>query len=147
MKVMLVGAAILLLAAPAARADANQDGSAALAALNAGDNDRAIMLFTRAIASHQLDHDDQEFAVANRGRAYAKEGRVAEAIDDLDEARRMKPDDVDAQNDLVTILAAKLPADQIPGLPKATFWQSLGQSLLQGAAAGIAAGLAGDGNQ
>src|ERR1700692_3310869 len=96
MKAMLVGVAVLLLTASTAYANANDDGNAALEALNAGDNDRAVMLFTRAIASHELSRADREFALANRGGAYAKEGRIAEAIDDFDQARKMKPDDTDA---------------------------------------------------
>jgi tetratricopeptide (TPR) repeat protein len=147
MKAWLAATAIVLVLGGVAHASAADDGNAALDALNAGDNDRAVQLFTRAIESHELSAADQEFALANRGRAYAKEGQVALAIDDLDQARRLKPDDADAQKDLVALLQARLPADQIPGLPRAGFWQSLGQALLQGAASGLAAGLSGDGNQ
>jgi tetratricopeptide (TPR) repeat protein len=147
MKVLLIAAVVTLAAPAAAIADGAADGNAGLEALNAGNFDQAITLFTRAINSHELSQDDKEFAIANRGRAYAKEGHIAEAIDDLDQARKFKPDDVDAQNDLVALLTTKLPADQIPGVPKAGFWKSLGQAMLEGAKAGVAAGLAGDDSQ
>jgi tetratricopeptide (TPR) repeat protein len=144
MKAILLGITGALLIATSAHASAAQDGNAGLDALNSGDYDRAISLFTRALNSRELGGDDREFAYANRGRAYLKKGDLSSAIVDLDQARRAKPDDVDAQDDLVVALSAKLPAASIPGLPKRSIWGELGRSLLQGALAGIAAGVQDD---
>lgn len=150
MKAMLGVVMALALTTPAL-ADGNADGNAGLDAMNQGDNQRAVALFTSAIRSGDLSKDDKEFATANRGRAYANLGQTDQAIEDLDRARRMKPDDADAQKDLVSLLQAKLPADQIPDLPKAGFWESLGrsvgQSILQGAQQGISDALSGQSGQ
>jgi tetratricopeptide (TPR) repeat protein len=141
LKAVLWGLAATIILAGGARANALDDGNAGLQALNSGDYDHAIGLFTKAIDSHRLKKDDQEFAYANRGRAYLKKGDYSSAIVDLDRARRAKPDDVDAQNDLVVALSAKLPAAAIPGLPKQSAWGALGHALLDGAIAGIVSGL------
>jgi len=127
MKALFCAAAMSLAFSGIAHASGADDGNAGLQALNAGDFDRAVALFTRALNSGDLSRDDQEFALANRGRA-----------------RRMKPDDADAQNDLVALLSARYPREAIPGMPRTGFWKSLGESLLQGAAAGVASGLSGD---
>lgn len=137
MKAVVLGLLAALAAAPVAYADAADDGDAGLAAYNAGDYAQAVALFSRALASGQLHGDDKELATASRGRAYLKAGNVSLAIVDLDRARRMKPSDTDAQNDLVTALSTKLPADQIPGLPKASFWSQLGAAAVQAVADGI----------
>lgn len=138
--------AVLLLSAPlsatAARADGADDGNRGLQALDQGDYDGAIALFTHALKLGGLATDDQEFAYANRGRAYLKKGDYSGAIVDLDRARQMKPDDADAQNDLLAALQAEIPPDSIPDKPKASFLQLLGQALLKGLVDGIAAGLA-----
>jgi Ni/Co efflux regulator RcnB len=120
-------------------------GNAGLQALNAGDFDTAVSQFSVALDSGQLSDEDQEFALAGRGRAYLKKGDLSSAIADLDRARRGKPDDADAQNDLVAALTAKLPpVTAIPGMPKPSFWGSLGRALLEGAVAGVVSGLTGD---
>jgi tetratricopeptide (TPR) repeat protein len=144
MKAALCGALAALCLGGIAHANAADDGNAGLTALNASNYDQAISLFTRAIDSRELRGDDEESAYACRGRAYLKKGDYSDAIADLDRARRTKPDDADAQNDLIAAVSAELPADQMPGLPKASFWGQLGQAVVAGAAAGIAAGLAGD---
>jgi tetratricopeptide (TPR) repeat protein len=141
-RALLVGLAWLLIA-PTAHASAADDGNAGLDALNAGDYPKAASLFTRALDSGELHGDDKEFAYANRGRAYLKMGDLSRAIPDLDRACRQKPDDADAQSDLSAAIATKLPAASIPGLPKANFWQQLGQAFVQD----VAAGLQGDGSQ
>ena len=139
-------AVVLLLAfmplfATAARADGADAGNRGLQALDQGDYDGAIALFTHALKYGQLADEDQEFAYANRGDAYLKKGDLSLAIADLDRARQMKPDDTDAQNDLIAALQAKIPPDSIPDRPKPSFFEALGNALLQGLAAGIAAGL------
>ncbi|MGD0143323.1 MAG: hypothetical protein ABSC92_09200 [Rhizomicrobium sp.] len=141
MKAVLCGALLMLMAASAAHADAIADGNAGLTALQGGDYDNAIRLFTRALKSGGLTGDDLEFAYANRGKAYLMKADYSSAIVDLDKARQMKPDDTDAQNNLQTALEAKLPADSVPGRPKANPWEALGQAVLNGVAQGIAAGL------
>ncbi len=142
-----------LLAATAVCADGVADGNAGLEALNAGDYDKAVGLFTRAIDRGGLASDDKEFAYANRGRAYLKKGDASAAIVDLDRARRLKPDDADAQNDLVAALSAKLPAAQVPGAPRISAASAARPSgaqapgsgvlgaLIGGALAGIAQGI------
>jgi Flp pilus assembly protein TadD len=125
----ICGAAAVL--AASAHADAYDDASAGLNALNDNDYDHAVSLFTRAISLEQLSGDQLEYAYACRGRAYLKKGDLSHAIVDLDRARRMKPDDSDAQNDLVTALQTELPPAQIPGRPKPNPWKDVGNQLLQ----------------
>jgi tetratricopeptide (TPR) repeat protein len=129
------------IACPAlASADAASDGNQGLTALQQGDNDTAIRLFSHALGSGQLSGDDLEFAYANRGKAYLNKHDLSSAIADLDRARQMKPDDTDAQNDLVAALQAEIPPDSVPGRPKPSFFGQLGQALLQGMADGMAQG-------
>lgn len=142
-KLAIALSACLVALAFVSRAQARgvDDGNAGLAAMESGDYDSAISLFTRALKRGGLAGDDREFAYANRGRAYLKKGDFSSAIVDLDRARQMKPDDADAQNDLVAALAAKLPAASIPGLPKPGFLDVLGQALLRGVKDGIQQGV------
>jgi tetratricopeptide (TPR) repeat protein len=135
-------AAVFLAIPQLATADGADDGNRGLQALDQGDNDGAIALFTHAIKYGGLEGDDQEFAYANRGRAYLRKGDYSSAIADLDYARQMKPDDIDAQGDLLAALQTEIPPDSIPGRPKPSFLQALGHALLQGLVDGIAAGLA-----
>jgi tetratricopeptide (TPR) repeat protein len=133
---------VLTIAIPAvASANPADDGNQGLAALQQGDNDTAIKLFTRALNSGQMRGDDLEFAYANRGKAYLNKADYSSAVADLDRARQMKPDDTDAQNDLVVALQAEIPADSIPGRPKPSFMGQLGQAVLQGLADGIVQGM------
>lgn len=143
---MKVGPCIILaalLAASAAHADGVADGNAGLEALNAGDYDRAVGLFTRAIDHGGLAPDDKEFAYANRGRAYLKKGDASAAIVDLDRARRLKPDDADAQNDLVAALSVKLPAAGVPGAPRISAVSAARPSGAQAPGSGILGALIG----
>jgi tetratricopeptide (TPR) repeat protein len=117
------------------------DGNRGLQALNQGEYDQAISLFNHAIKYGRLSDEDKEFAYANLGRAYYKKGDNWSAIVNLDTARQLKPDDTDAQNDLLAVLQQEMPADSIPNRPKESFWHSLGQALLQGALDGIKNGL------
>jgi tetratricopeptide (TPR) repeat protein len=122
----------------AAAADGRSYGNDGLEALNRGANDDAVDLFSKAIRAGDLHGDDLEFAYASRGRAYLRKGDISNAVMDLDRARRMKPDDPDAQGDLSTALATALPADQVPGIPKQSFLGQLGRALLAGAVQGLA---------
>lgn len=126
----LAALALAMLVPAAAWGDAADDGNRGLTALQQGDNDTAIKLFTRALV--HLDGDDKEFAYANRGKAYLNKADYSLAIADLDRARQMKPDDADAQNDLILALQYEIPADSIPGRPKQSTIGPLGRALIQG---------------
>jgi tetratricopeptide (TPR) repeat protein len=138
---ILVTLAFAIAFPAAAFANPADDGNQGLAALQQGDNDTAIAMFTRALGSRQLTGDDLEFAYANRGKAYLNKGNYSLAVADLDRARQMKPDDSDAQNDLLTALQAEIPPDSISGRPKPSFMDEFGQALLQGLVLGIAQGI------
>jgi len=143
----------------AVRANGLDDANAGLAALNAGEYDHAITLMSRALASGQLQGDDLEFGFACRGRAYLRKADYSSAIVDLDRARRIKPDDQDAQTDLDSALSALAPISSIPGVgkgvavsqarqpavsrtpPRTNFWTGLRDALAGGAAAGAREGL------
>ncbi|HEY5072407.1 MAG TPA: hypothetical protein VII63_10285 [Caulobacteraceae bacterium] len=96
-----------LVLASAVQANGADDGEAGLTALKAGSYDQAVMLFTRALNSGSLAGDDREFALASRGRAYLLKGEMTLAIADLQVAQRMKPDDSDAEGDLVNALSSR----------------------------------------
>jgi tetratricopeptide (TPR) repeat protein len=95
--VLALGLAI----APPLLAGAVEDGNAGEDALNKGDNATAIRLFTHAINSGQLAGDDKEFAYAERGKAYMADGNFTAAIADLKRAVQLKPDDADAEHQLI----------------------------------------------
>ena len=138
--IALLAAAFLVLGSAHALADGAEDGNRGLDALNQGDYDTAISDFTSALNSG-LGPEDREFALANRGRAYLHKANYSLAIADLDRARQMKPDDMDAQNDLLTALQSRVPPDSIPDRPKANFFALLGLTLLKGLVTGLAAGI------
>ena len=133
-----------------AKANGSDDGNAGLAALKSGDYDRAIALLSRALGSGGLQGDDREFGLASRGKAYLMKRDYSAAIVDLDAARRLKPDDDDAQADLLAAVAARAPVSAIPGAPRVTadassmptaarqapsaaFWNRVGAALAQSA--------------
>ncbi|HEY0314550.1 MAG TPA: tetratricopeptide repeat protein [Allosphingosinicella sp.] len=101
----LAAAALALLLAGAALANGVEDGNAGLEALNRGDYDLAVRLFTRAIAAADLNPEDREFAFVNRGRAYLGKKAYKLAAADFRQAGRMKPGDEDAQEGLRLALA------------------------------------------
>jgi tetratricopeptide (TPR) repeat protein len=109
--------AAVLLVGSSALAGPIEDANAGLAALQGGDNDGAIALFTRALDSGRLHGEDQEFAYAARGQAYLNKADLSRAIADLDRARQMKPDDKDAQAALATAICKAQPAATIRGAP------------------------------
>lgn len=100
----VVCALALLAFASVARAGGVEDGEAGLAALNSGDYDTAIRLFTRAILIGKLSPNDSEFAYLNRGSAFEAKGDHDHALADFQKAVQIKPDDADAQTALRTAL-------------------------------------------
>jgi tetratricopeptide (TPR) repeat protein len=119
---------LTLVLASAAEASALSDASAGMATLQSGDNDGAIALFTRAIGEG-LKGDDRELAYASRGKAYLNKQDFSDAIADLDRARQMKPDDNDAQNDLVTAISQVQPANLVAGRSASSYANELGRGL------------------
>ncbi|HEY2068520.1 MAG TPA: tetratricopeptide repeat protein [Rhizomicrobium sp.] len=93
-------AAAAVLLSAAAWANAVDDGNAGVEALNNGNYDQAVKLFTHALKSGELKGDDKEFAYYNRGKAYLGEHEYKLAIADLKAALKLKPDDGDAQSAL-----------------------------------------------
>jgi tetratricopeptide (TPR) repeat protein len=98
----LLSLAILLLAATSSKplASAVDDGNAGLEALNSGDLDNAIKLFTRAINSGTMSPEDKEFAYLNRGKAYLAKRDYKLAKKDLRLALKLNPADGDVQTAL-----------------------------------------------
>ena len=86
--------------------------------------------------------DDQEFAYAARGKAYLNKGDLPSAIVDLDKARQMKPDDNDAQNDLIVAISHVQAASMISGRSADSYFREIGKGLGQSILSGIAQGLA-----
>jgi tetratricopeptide (TPR) repeat protein len=100
-----------------AMAGAVDDGNAGLEALNAGDFDKAIALFTRALNSGQLTGDDKEFAYLNRGKAYAAKHNYVKAVADLKQAVRINPADDDAKAALAEAQASRATGSALPSRP------------------------------
>jgi tetratricopeptide (TPR) repeat protein len=125
MKFIAASFAALLLLPATALADGAEDGNHGLQAMEQGNYDAAIADFSHAIRFGRLEGNDKEFAYANRGKAYLKKSEYSAAIADLDYARQMKPDDNDAQADLLVALGGDLPASALPNRPKVNFWHAL----------------------
>jgi tetratricopeptide (TPR) repeat protein len=81
----------------AARADPIGDAGAGQDALNKGDLNTAIILFSRAIDSHGLPRAGLESAYVERATAYAGQHKYDLALADLDFAQTISPDDPDAR--------------------------------------------------
>jgi tetratricopeptide (TPR) repeat protein len=106
-----IGAALLLWVAGAAIATPTEDGNAGLDAFDRGDFASAVAMFTKALNSHQLSKDDEEFAFEKRGSAYLRLGDYRSAVADLEQALKLKPDDQDAQTQLDSALYHKAGAN------------------------------------
>ena len=72
-------------------AGGSPDIAAGLAAEKQNDQSDAIRLYSRALASGDLSHDDQAIAHFDRGIAFRKSGQIRRAIGDFDAALRLKP--------------------------------------------------------
>ena len=151
-RIDLIGlaAATLSLACLGTRVEATgaDDGNAGLQALKQGAYDEAIRDFSRALASGQLNPDEQEFAYYGRGMAYGYKQQYGAAISDLKVAVRLKPDDADAQSALESAIAQEVNMADLAPTQQAganghsgAFFKSLGQAILSGVAAGVVQGL------
>lgn len=69
-----------------------------VAASGRGDKDEAIRLYTKALDAGGLSIDNQVVAFNNRGNAYKNKGQYDRAIQDYDQALRLKPDYAEAFN-------------------------------------------------
>jgi len=90
---LVILAAAMALGSGAAFADPLSDAKAGLDALNRGDNDAAIRLFSEALNAGGLAPSDMELAYVKRAEAYAAEKNVASASSDLDAAAKLDPTD------------------------------------------------------
>jgi tetratricopeptide (TPR) repeat protein len=100
-RVRLVACALALsLASSAAYAGGAEDGEAGLDALNQGNYDQAISLFTRALADRRLVPEDRVLAYVSRGQAYLEKGDGRDAAADFEQALRLKPGNTEAKDGL-----------------------------------------------
>jgi tetratricopeptide (TPR) repeat protein len=139
-KLSAITLCLALSPAASAASRAIADANAALATLQSGDNDGAITLFTRALGEG-LRGDDKEFAYAMRGKAYLNKGDLFSAINDLDTARQLKPDDGDAQKDLILAICKVQPASLIAGRSASSYANQFGNALGRALLGGLAQGL------
>jgi tetratricopeptide (TPR) repeat protein len=93
--IIALGIAPLAREAPA-HADAYADAETAFQAQSAGDPERAIEYYSRAIRSGELSDRNLTVLHTNRGTAYNATGRHHLALDDFDAALRFDPDYIDA---------------------------------------------------
>lgn len=75
----------------AALAGGVEDANAGIAALNRGNNDEAIGLFTQALNSGQLSVYNQAVVLNNRGLAWENKGDFDKTIADCSSAIRLNP--------------------------------------------------------
>jgi tetratricopeptide (TPR) repeat protein len=66
------------------------DLNAAKAAVEKGNSDEAIQLFTQALAAGDLSADDQFIARRGRGREYSAKSLIADAFDRRDDGQRLR---------------------------------------------------------
>jgi tetratricopeptide (TPR) repeat protein len=85
-----------VVAAPPPPPSVSPDEEAGDAALAAGNDDEAIRLFTLAINA-PMKTPRLYYDYISRGVAYLKKNMTGEAMQDFDEALKLKPDDLDAR--------------------------------------------------
>ncbi len=93
---LCLGLLALLLTAAPAPAGPVEDIKAGNAAAQAQKLDQAIQLFTRAIESGRLSPTNLAVAYNNRGSAYDDQGHSDRAIQDFNQALKIKPDYAEA---------------------------------------------------
>ncbi len=89
---VLFAAVGLVLFAATLQAGSLDDLKAANAAVEQGNADEAIRLFTQALAAGDLSPDDQSAARKGRGGEYSARSLIADAFQRRDEARRLRDD-------------------------------------------------------
>jgi len=125
--VYLVGCALAIsLASSAAYAGGAEDGEAGLNALNEGNYDQAISLFTRALADRRLVPEDRVLAYVSRGQAYIGKGDGRDAAADFEQALRLKPGNKDAKDGLEQAAALRTTAAKPPATAS---WGILAQTV------------------
>lgn len=87
---------LMVCGASPAWAGGMDDANAGLAALNGGNYDEAIRLYTKAIASGELSQDYLSIAYINRGRSWYFKKDFDKAIADFTKAIEIDPKDADA---------------------------------------------------
>ncbi len=92
----LAAFAALAMAAGAAWADPPQGAKAALEALNRGDNDTAVRLFSQALLYGSPARADRAFAYVKRAEAFLAMGRQGDAAADARRALALNPRDAEA---------------------------------------------------
>lgn len=85
----------LLAGATSASAAGNDDIVRGLSAVNRGDNGQAIVFFSSALASGNLEPSLAQIAYFDRARAYMNEEECGPAVADLTQAISLKPGNVD----------------------------------------------------
>jgi tetratricopeptide (TPR) repeat protein len=93
---LLIACAVFGLIAGPVLADPLGDAKAGLEALNRGDNEAAVRLFTQALDSGGMTSADRELAYLKRAEAYAAERDTARSLADLDQAQALYPNDQEA---------------------------------------------------
>ncbi|MGH6876332.1 MAG: tetratricopeptide repeat protein [Rhizomicrobium sp.] len=96
MNTLCIAGLLLLVVGASAWADGIDDFNQGLAAGNHGDNDEAISLLSRALSEGSLAPDLQATALVDRGAAYLRQGKYAQAAADYGAAVRLKPQYFDA---------------------------------------------------
>ncbi|WP_395020952.1 tetratricopeptide repeat protein [Dongia sp.] len=90
-----------------AMADGNGDFVECVAAFLQEDDDKALALCTLALKSGDLSHQQTVNALTTRGALYVSKGDYDKAIQDLDEAIRLKPGEASAYNNRGIAYAGK----------------------------------------
>lgn len=88
--------AISALGASVVRADPPHGAKAAIAALDRGDNDAAVRLFSELLLYGSPDRSGREFAYAKRAEALLAMGRYGDAAADAKRALALRPGDAEA---------------------------------------------------
>ncbi|HEY5046904.1 MAG TPA: tetratricopeptide repeat protein [Rhizomicrobium sp.] len=92
MKRVMLTVVLLLASVPGANADSFEDFNQGVSALARGENDVAIAALSRALAATDLMPNLRPTAYLDRGLAYERAKRFPDAIADLNQAIRLKPD-------------------------------------------------------
>jgi|GEM_PF-5969009 len=110
-RLVLTGlAAVAMAFAASARAGGPEDGERGLTALQSGDYEMAVKLFTRALEDRRMIRVDRALAHLSRGKALLALHETARAEADFREAIALKPNDADA---IAALADAQKPAASV----------------------------------